>query len=85
MLDKNIPCTVEAERNIPENTLNDKCQLTKLLSYHPVTDVHLSMEDRKIVDNFHHSIFRSIVSNVMNWLFFLAFAPVENVDKKDGK
>jgi hypothetical protein len=45
---------------------HDKGQLAKLLSYHPTTAVQLHMEGGKVVDGY-----SKIVSNIMNWPFFL--------------
>ncbi len=64
--------------------LYDKCQLAKLLSYHPTTAVQLHMEGGKVVDGFHHLVFHSVASNVMNWPFFLTFVTIDNDDKEDG-
>jgi hypothetical protein len=61
--------------------LYDKGQLAKLLSYHPMTDVRLSMEEEKAVYGFHHYIFHSIASDVMSWPFFFAFVPIDNDDE----
>jgi hypothetical protein len=69
------------ERNKSESMAkccHDKGQLVKLLSYHPTTAVQLHMEGGKVVDGFHHLVFHSIASNIMNWPFFLDFVPIEN-------
>ena len=70
------------ERNTPENISkcrHDKCQLVKLLSYHPTTAVQLHMKRGKVVDGFHHSI----TSNIMNWPFILDFVPIDNDDEEE--
>ena len=61
--------------------LRDRSRLAKLLSYHPMTDVRLSMEEEKAVYGFHHYIFHSIASDVMSWPFFFAFVPIDNDDE----
>jgi hypothetical protein len=63
--------------------LYSKCQSAKLLSYHSTIAVHLHMEGGKVVDDFHHLVFHSIVSNIMNWPFFLDFVPIENDDEEE--
>ncbi len=90
MLVRNTPRTVEAEtqeRNIPENSsrcqLHDRFQLAKLLSYHPSTAIQLHMEGGKAVDCFHHLVFHSIASNIMNWPFFLDFVPIDNNNEEE--
>jgi hypothetical protein len=89
MLDKITLHTVEdntQEVNKPENIskcLHDKCQLVKLLSYHPTTAVQLHMKRGKVVDGFHHLVFHSITSNIMNWPFFLDFVPFDNNDEEE--
>jgi hypothetical protein len=66
--------------DISKRKLYDKGQIAKFLSYHPMTDVRLSMEEGKVVDGFHHLIFRSTTaaSNIMSSPFFLAFVLIDN-------
>ena len=75
------------ERAKLENTskcqLYNKDRLAKLLSYHPMTDIHLPMKKGKVVDGFHHSIFHSIASHIMGWPFFLAFVPIDNDNEEE--
>ncbi len=72
------------ERNIPPSCqLPDRCQLAKLLSYHPSTAVQLHMEGGKGVDGFHHLVFHSIASNIMSWPFFLDFVPIDNNNEEE--
>ena len=76
---------ITQEINKPENTSDcrhDKGRLVKLLSYHPTTAVQLNMEGKKVVDVFHHLVFQSIASNIMNWPFFLDFVPIENDEEE---
>jgi hypothetical protein len=70
------------EGNIEKSEIHQeeiKCQLrergrsSKLLSYHPMTDVRLHMEEGKVVDGFHRSICLSIANGIMNWTSYLAF------------
>lgn len=60
---------------------HDKGQLVKFLSYHPMTDVHLHMEEGKVVDGYHRLIFRSTASSIANCPSFLAF-PIDNDDER---
>ena len=69
--------------NISKCQLYNKGQLAKLLSYHPTTDVRLPMKEGKVVDGFHHLVFHSITSNIMNWPFFLDFVPFDNNDEEE--
>jgi hypothetical protein len=41
------------------------------------------MEGGNVADGFHHLIFRSIVSNIMGWPFFLAFVLIDNDDEEE--
>ena len=68
-------------KEISKCQLREKDQLVKFLSYHPMTDVHLHMEEGKVVDGYHRSIFYLIASSIMNWLSFLAF-PIDNDDER---
>ena len=47
------------------------CQSEELLSYNPLTDIGLRMEEVRSVSDLHHSIFYSIVNDVMSWPFSL--------------
>jgi hypothetical protein len=40
------------------------------------------MEGGKVVDGFHHLVFYSIASNIMNCPFFLDFVPIDNDDEE---
>jgi hypothetical protein len=72
------------ERNTQlEHRIYGEGQLAKLLSYHPTTAVQLHMEGGKVVDGFHHLIFRSIVRNIIGWPFFLAFVLIDNDDEEE--
>jgi hypothetical protein len=74
------------ERNKLENIskcCHDKGQLVKLLSYHPTTAVQLHMGEGKVVDGFHHLVFRLIARNIMSWPFFHSFVPIDNNDEEE--
>jgi hypothetical protein len=64
-------------KEIPKFQMRDKDQLAKLVSYHQMTDVRLPMDEKKVVDGFRHSIFRSMASSILNWPLFHAF-PIDN-------
>lgn len=46
-----------------------------------MTDVHLHMEEGKVVDGYHRLIFRSTASSIANCPSFLAF-PIDNDDER---
>jgi len=68
-------------KEISKCQLREKDQLVKFLSYRLMTDVRPPMEEGKVVDGFHRSIFYLIASSIMNWLSFLAF-PIDNDDER---
>jgi hypothetical protein len=68
-------------KEISKCQLREKDQLAKFLSYRLMTDVRPPMEEGKVVDGFHRSIFYLIASSIMNWLSFLAF-PIYNDDER---
>ena len=60
------------------------CQSKELLSYNPLTDIGLRMKEVRSVSDLHHSIFYSIVNDVMSWPFFLAFVTIDNDVEEEG-
>lgn len=68
-------------KEISKCQLREKDQLAKFLSYRLMTDVHLHMEEGKVVDGYHRLIFRSTASSIANCPSFLAF-PIDNDDER---
>jgi hypothetical protein len=86
VLDRTTLHTVEDKRH-GRHQLHGKVsyQSRELLSYNLLTDIGICMEEGKSANGLHHSIFYSIMNDIMNWPFFLAFVTIDNDEEEDGK